>query len=147
VYGSEAPRWFSQRDEAEADVKRRLGLNRLHDNRRKRLSERFVETHEGQVWASTHTHFYAAVAPSHPDYSRVGGVVVRKMVPWTAQFGLPHGAKPKTDPAWEKALKEKIAMRRQDDFSNLSEGTDFSRPDPLSTRKMRHVLGRRRRRK
>ena len=75
--GKPDPKWFRDRDDAIAEVKRRLGLERLHEG--KRLHDRKFKLGErsdddGHTWRYVHAYQYEQMPQSHPDFGRSGGV-------------------------------------------------------------------------
>jgi hypothetical protein len=80
--GAPDPRWFHRPEDAREDVKRRLGVERLHDGKRfdayERPLEESAQTHEGHEWRCV-SYINYGLPPSHPDHGRSGGVRVYTM--------------------------------------------------------------------
>src|SRR4051812_19593803 len=81
--GEPQPMWCRTQEEADAEVKRRLKVSRLHHARLVdyRHTERTkTVTHEGRLWTCWIEKDYRAVVESHSDFDRSGGVTASVMV-------------------------------------------------------------------
>ena len=70
--GDPHPLWFSNQGQAEYEVKRRLGVRRLHQ-RATVLGvqcEESTRIHDGFEWGCSWVYDFAAVTPSQRDYGR-----------------------------------------------------------------------------
>lgn len=76
-------RWHDRREDAKADVKRRLQLRRLQEGKRLDATEWPLEeralTHDGFEWRCVAIMHYDRFPPSHPDHRRGGGVRLYSM--------------------------------------------------------------------
>lgn len=81
--GKPDSQWFVLAKDARDEVKRRLGLVRLHEGKRLHAREwlraDLNRTHEGYQWRCVSLTYYERVPPSHPEHGRKGGIRVHAM--------------------------------------------------------------------
>lgn len=94
--GAPSPMWFLTWEQAKAEIKRRLGVVRLHQFARVTATFRHAErayVHEGYEWRSVFAEEYSTVPASHPDFRRAGGfrlcAMDRPAEPFTNPFIRP----------------------------------------------------------
>lgn len=86
--------WFLAREQARAEIKRRLGVVRLHEAARRTAAsfspDERTYVHEGFEWQCVFAEEYSTVPASDPDFRRAGGfrlcVVERPAEPFTNPF-------------------------------------------------------------
>jgi hypothetical protein len=68
--------WYRNQSQAEADLKRRLGVKRLHQRARDdggAAHEHKARRPDGSEWRCVYSRYFSAVPASHADYGRSGG--------------------------------------------------------------------------
>lgn len=75
--GKPSPVWFLTSEQAKTEIKRRLGVERLHEAARFTAasfgSDERISVHEGHEWRCVFTQEYSTVPASHPEFRRAGG--------------------------------------------------------------------------
>lgn len=81
--GAPSEKWFPTLRLAEDEVRRRLGVKKLHKKGRgiegAYLPSPRIWTHEGFQWTALHAYMFRAVPASHPDFARSGGITLYTM--------------------------------------------------------------------
>jgi hypothetical protein len=75
--GAPSAVWFRTREQAITEVKRRLGLVRLHQTARRTTAGYALDAraylYEGHHWRCGSSEEYSTVPASHPEFRRAGG--------------------------------------------------------------------------
>ena len=75
--GAPSPMWFRTLERAMAEIKRRLGVMRLHETARFTAADFSPDertyVHEGYEWRCVSAREYSTVPASNPDFRRAGG--------------------------------------------------------------------------
>ena len=81
--GDPRPVWHVREGHADQDIKRRLGVRRLHRKARRSGSDVVAGEHtriyEGEAWSTLWAEDFKAVPASHPDFARAGGFTLYTM--------------------------------------------------------------------